>query len=548
MIVENDWIQYFPFSNPRKEQVIAINFILNAFQEGKKYVIAELSTGIGKSALGLTISKFIQANRSKFKCSTINGSWFLTTQKTLQAQYVADFGVKHKLKTIKSSNNYTCQMFDTSNIHMTCAEIQRLMKAHKFFQTIYKPCMSKCRYRDEKEKFIESNDSLTNYSYFFAESTYAKEIQPRDLLVLDECHTLEDGLSKFIEIVLSENFSKNKLNLKKFPKKHDNVSEIIKWVSTKYKKALQERIDEVKNYLQDHQTKEEKVKSLTSYVKEYEILDKHICKLNRFIEQYNESNWVHTYEESQSGFNKIVFKPIDVSIFSKEKLFDFGNHVLLMSATILDKKTFCKSLGIPDEQSSFIRLPSPFKSENRPLHILPVGHMSKNKIDATLPMMASIVENILEMHENDKGVIHCVSFKISNYLQQNIKSKRILIHDSSNREEIINYHCSTDEPTVLVSPSMLEGVDLKDDRSRFQILCKLPFPFLGDEVVKKRMSLNPDWYACETIKSIIQGLGRSIRNENDHAESYILDSDWEAFFKRNKRMFPKEIIDSIVTT
>jgi Rad3-related DNA helicase len=87
---------------------------------------------------------------------------------------------------------------------------------------------------------------------------------------------------------------------------------------------------------------------------------------------------------------------------------------------------------------------------------------------------------------------------------------------------------------------MMEGVDLFDNLSRFQVICKVPFPYLGDLVIKKRMENNKMWYPYMTAKSVIQSLGRSIRNENDYAVSYILDGDWERFYRLNKRMFPTE--------
>ena len=94
---------------------------------------------------------------------------------------------------------------------------------------------------------------------------------------------------------------------------------------------------------------------------------------------------------------------------------------------------------------------------------------------------------------------------------------------------------------------MIEGVDLRDDQSRFQILCKMPFPYIGDKMVEKRMKADPNWYAYQTAKSIIQAFGRSIRNESDYAVSYILDEDWRYFFSSNSRMFPDEFKRSIVS-
>ena len=85
---------------------------------------------------------------------------------------------------------------------------------------------------------------------------------------------------------------------------------------------------------------------------------------------------------------------------------------------------------------------------------------------------------------------------------------------------------------------MTEGVDLKGDLSRFQIVCKIPYPYLGDQIIRKRMNKHKSWYGLQTAKSIVQSCGRSVRSEKDTAITYILDSDWDRFYSRNKNMFP----------
>jgi len=105
---------------------------------------------------------------------------------------------------------------------------------------------------------------------------------------------------------------------------------------------------------------------------------------------------------------------------------------------------------------------------------------------------------------------------------------------------------SSKKPTVLLSPSMTEGVDLKGDASRFQVICKIPYPSLGDKIVRKRMNKWKWWYPLQTSKTIIQAIGRSVRSSDDFAVTYILDSDWERFFSRNENMFPQSFKDSIV--
>ena len=115
-----------------------------------------------------------------------------------------------------------------------------------------------------------------------------------------------------------------------------------------------------------------------------------------------------------------------------------------------------------------------------------------------------------------------------------------MIHDATNRDETLKKHASSKKPVVLLSPSMAEGVDLKDDLSRFQVICKIPYPYLGDPLVKKRMNKWRWWYPLQTAKTIVQSVGRSVRSKNDHAITYILDADWERYYNKNKRIFPED--------
>jgi Rad3-related DNA helicase len=87
---------------------------------------------------------------------------------------------------------------------------------------------------------------------------------------------------------------------------------------------------------------------------------------------------------------------------------------------------------------------------------------------------------------------------------------------------------------------MTEGVDLKEDLSRFQIICKVPFPYLGDRLVRKKMNKWNWWYDLQTAKTVIQAVGRSVRSETDTAVTYILDASWERFHEKNKKLFGPE--------
>ena len=55
-----------------------------------------------------------------------------------------------------------------------------------------------------------------------------------------------------------------------------------------------------------------------------------------------------------------------------------------------------------------------------------------------------------------------------------------------------------------------------------------------------------NWYPLQTAKLIVQAAGRSIRSVDDVAITYILDSDWDRFFRNNSHMFPSTFKEALV--
>jgi Rad3-related DNA helicase len=544
----HDYRSYFPFKEIRKEQKEAIEFAIDSYESGKKYVLLELGTGTGKSAIGITIARYLENNFPTIKDENgdpLTGAYILTTQKILQEQYVRDFGPGSKLpvlRTIKSSSNYTCSFYDDQS----CAESKMLLSrlAKNLSGTEFQNhCTKQCQYSQEKQEFIDASVSITNFSYFLAETSYSGKLGSRGLLVIDEAHNVESEVGRFIEVSFSEKFSNDVLKIK--PPKTQDQKSIFDWIKTSYLKSLKQYSEKLESTLKKNTTSLNKCKDAS---KNYEMIQKHKEKVEKFIEVYNPKSWVMNLEKKLYGQGKTTnimsrfeFKTVDVSPYCEKHLFSKAPKILMMSATIVDKDVFCESIGLKHSDVAYMKKHSPFSDENRPIHFMPVGSMSKNKIDSTLPILVEAIKLLLDKHKEEKGIIHTVNYKISKYLIDSIKSDRLLSHDASNRDKILKDHINSENPTVLISPSMMEGVDLSDNLSRFQIICKVPFPYLGDEVVKKRLEKNETWYTYATAKSLIQSLGRSIRNENDFAISYILDSDWTNFFNKSKRMFEGHI-------
>ncbi len=531
----------FPFPEPREQQNDAISAgIETLLNSDKRFFVLEAGTGVGKSAIGLTIASYISkhlGSKEEFK----SGAYYLTTQKILQQQYVDDFGnTSHCMKDLKSSSNYTCSF--QGNI--SCGEGLRALKVAKKNSDFFHHCIRNCVYKQAKQSFIDGRHGITNFSYFLAETQYAGKLEPRDVLVVDEAHNIESELSKFIEVSISGAFVERILKMKIPAVSTQNQAH--RWIRDVYVPKLSEYFVILEAKIEKLLGGKEKLAEFEKIARQVEIVDKHLCKIRRFLKVYSADNWV--FNDIAPGYKssrKLEFKPIDVSPFADELLYRMGRKVIMMSATILDGDAFCKSLGIPEDDVEFISIASPFPAENRPIMFFPIGRMNASNIDSTLPKLAEAVRSILEQHKGEKGIIHAHTFKIANYLKKNIRSRRLLIHDSSNRDEVLSKHISGSKPTVLISPSMTEGVDLKDDASRFQIICKIPYPYLGDKLVKKRMYKWKWWYPLQTAKKIVQSVGRSIRNEKDHAVTYILDADWDRFYSNNSGIFPQSFKDSL---
>jgi Rad3-related DNA helicase len=85
---------------------------------------------------------------------------------------------------------------------------------------------------------------------------------------------------------------------------------------------------------------------------------------------------------------------------------------------------------------------------------------------------------------------------------------------------------------------MTEGLDLRDDLSRFQVIVKVPYPPFKDPYVTARRQLDKRWYPWQTAMRLIQATGRSVRSETDFAETYIVDSDFGKFRRINRNLLP----------
>jgi Rad3-related DNA helicase len=164
-----------------------------------------------------------------------------------------------------------------------------------------------------------------------------------------------------------------------------------------------------------------------------------------------------------------------------------------------------------------------------------------------MPVFKNLIEQIVVNHKGTKGIIHTHNMNITNYMRENLKGKRYLVReDGIDNEQILQMHLQGENDTVLVSPSMTHGVDLKDDLARFQIIVKAPYLPLNSKRIKKLFDMDSQWYANKMLTTVIQASGRGVRSKDDFCVTYILDGNIVHSILDNASRLPKYFLKRFV--
>ncbi|MDO8640089.1 MAG: helicase C-terminal domain-containing protein [Nitrosarchaeum sp.] len=527
-------VDFFPFPNYRTFQRETIEEVQGHLLNNVKDIILEMPTGSGKSPVAISTGIWSE------------NAYCLTSQKILQDQYIRDFEENMQVSVLKGRGNYECTFLGSPTMCNECYEPAR------------KECYRNgtCLYQNAKRRTASATIALMNYCYFLnvIDCDPSQVFKPRKLLICDEAHCLESELMSQIEFVLSE-FVFKRMNYPVTVPTYETLQEYAAWI--------QENIDAIGKILNN---KSGQLKSMNQYrvnlskdsaeflrlagesaelASEVEDIDRLFRRMKTFLETLSHVEWIFTVEKTEKlKFKRVVFRPLTVDQFANAALLCYGTQRLYMSATILDKKSFCKSLGLNFEEAVFIRVSSTFPPENRKIYFTKTGYMNMANIDETLPKIVTDVNKALDYHKAEKGLIHCHSYKIANFIEQNCYNPRLIFHDSTNREVMLSKFMTSKEPMVIVSPSMTEGLDLKDDLARWEIIVKIPYLYIGDKQTARRMKVDPDWYNWQTCLTLVQCYGRIFRSETDWGTAYIFDSGARSFIQKNKAILPEWFLEA----
>lgn len=526
---------------PSAQQSKLLKNIDQAFTEGYKFVVCCAPTGSGKSFISKTLSNCASSPSKEYidSVSTYNayrrnhlgsyvyedmsyksfGCFALTITKALQDQYQELFS---DCKVLKGKSNYMCSYDENfSAEYAPCVHLK----------SIRDNCWSKniCpHYRARNEALVSSFASL-NYNMFFALPNHLKK---REYIVCDEASELEDQLVKEFTCEIVFDYLKTaEITIPPLPGNED-YGRLGRWVNS-LSINIEDRIEDLKDIINN-------TKGLESYIKtkkqELISLLKVHGKIKTLIDTWHDGEYIID-RESKS----VKFIPYRVDNLAT-RIFNYADKIVLMSATIIDHKSFCKTLGITDYK--YIEAESTFNPSNAPIYCCNKIKLNHYNLKTSLPNIAKQIKEILEIHKNDKGIIHTQTNMITNYLQNNIKSKRIIYREPGvNNENLLDLHRESTTPTVIASPSMLYGVDLKGDLAKFQIIIKAPFLPVTDKRVSKKIKTDSNWYINKMLSALVQGCGRGVRSKNDFCATYVLDYSIIDSVINNKSKLPKYFID-----
>ena len=562
---------YFPFPLIREEQKKILLEVDQTLRSGFKYIFLEAPTGFGKSPVAIALARYL------------GSSHICTATKDLQTQYSRDFPF---VCEIKGKGNFPCIVKDNMGQDETC-EYGPCMKDDSY-DCIYKTKLTDykvegegtkyetivldnfatkkyiekmksklriiklewepCHYYHQKWIGIRSSHTIYNYNYFLSDVFYSGNIQKRNVRVLDEAHTVESEVADFRRFTIHKDSLNRFVPKLRLPDKKEY--EIETWIDfgSELREELLRFIDKTNVALESNKSNEPFTEKnlIDALTKEK--------NLSAIIEDMksNKDNWIVKNVEKKGVNNqiqKIILTPLDVSHYFDDIL-QMGSVCLFMSATILSKDYLCKIAGLKSDQVKFIRIQeSDFPARNRPIYLMNIAWLNAKTMSQSLPDIAKAVNNIMSIHMNEKGIIHTTSYSQLQFIKDNISRKNasrlIETGPKFDRSKVLQKHSENSRPTVLISPSLYLGIDLKNYLSRFQIIVKVPYPDLTDRKVSAIKQRDPKWYTWNTILRLVQAYGRSVRSKDDFAITYILDSSILYLLKDANEMLPKWFSEAI---
>ncbi|MBI4637094.1 MAG: hypothetical protein HY727_12160 [Candidatus Rokubacteria bacterium] len=532
-----DLLAHFPAGlRPRPEQARLLAELGRAFAgaeadlEAPRVFFVEAPPGVGKSHVAVTLAAWS------------GSAYLLTSQKLLQDQYEREFG--GQIQLVKGRDNYWCERYPGA----------RVTTSHGMCRRPRGPSCQ-CPYARAKAAALAGPIFCANTTYFLTLRLWQREqLERRRLLIIDEAHTLEAQLVSVLTVAFSPAEMRAWFG---GPLPRLDSADDYRGLMGEHLARLEDQRGLIDRTLEDLQPPGVGLAELLALppsreeqtlISELDRLDSALARVRFFVDA-GEGEWVVRYPDVSDATLELV--PLSVAPMARDLLLETADLTVLSSAFLGRRSVLAEYFGLAEERVRQLASPSPFPLERRVIVYRPVGALSRATLPDLEPALFTEVAAILARHRDEKGLIHAASYAAARRLAADLaarapaESRRVIFVDASvAKARALEQHRASPLATVLLSPSLREGVDLPDDFLRFQILTKMPYPDLGDPWTAARQARDPRWYALETAKALVQAYGRSCRHADDRGTTYILDAQFKRFVTRYRPLLPPWFLDA----
>ena len=254
-----------------------------------------------------------------------------------------------------------------------------------------------------------------------------------------------------------------------------------------------------------------------------------------YIEQYLETSQETQIRWLEMRGQNVFFHqtPVNIADTFQQRLSTYNANHIYTSATLAvdsDFTHFNRQLGLEETVCRIWESPFDYASQTR--LYLPQDLPEPNQGD----FFAAFIERALELVNVSQGhsfilfTSHQALNKAARILRQEIAFP-LLVQGRAPRSDLLNRFRQTRHAVLLGTSSFWEGVDVKGEALSSVIIDKLPFASPDDPVLQARLNYlrkqggNPfmDYQVPLAAISLKQGVGRLIRDVNDHGVCTICD-------------------------
>lgn len=201
--------------------------------------------------------------------------------------------------------------------------------------------------------------------------------------------------------------------------------------------------------------------------------------------------------------------------------------IVLLSATY--SKWDLEELGLDRNRVLYVTVGSPIPADRRPIFVKPV--LSNRAIDGykDLNELLDVLALLAQRFPYDKGIVHMTYDMAKALRNRKIPEElrgRLIFHDNVDKlAKLEEFYKSSNG--IFIGCGVTEGLDLKDDLARFNVIGKIPWANLTDPAIARRAEESPAMYEWWAARSVMQAAGRVCRSATDYGETWILDSSFK---------------------